>query len=388
MLDVGVQRALVRRERGVDRHVAVDRRDALEPLGGVGARGRARCRSKVSAPACAQTTSKPVGSGIRHAANARVALERGERRRGRRPPPRRPRRSTTSPCGAGRRAPRARAAPRRRRPSCRRCRARGRSRPRSRPTTARRAPTAREPGGDDVDVAVDRQPRPGRARAGHRDGERRAARRAAPPRPGGRGARAAPRGRARCSSASRPSAPASSPRRSSAARSSPVTLGTRTSAATSRASASASRRPSAASSVVGGSGRGELGRPRGHGRLLGGDPRLADAVRRSRARTRMPAASRMSVATPWPPADWPCVLDAPRRPRRARPAPPVTASTRNSRRRASSPVAALIARKIASTGPSPVNEPSTLLALGRAHRDGRVRRAARWRPRRRTTRSV
>ena len=41
------------------------------------------------------------------------------------------------------------------------------------------------------------------------------------------------------------------------------------------------------------------------------------------------------------------------------------------------PVAALIARKIASTGPSPVNEPVDLLAVGRADADGRVRRAAR-----------
>ena len=40
------------------------------------------------------------------------------------------------------------------------------------------------------------------------------------------------------------------------------------------------------------------------------------------------------------------------------------------------PVAALIARKIASTGPSPVKSPTHLLAVRRADRDARVRRAA------------
>src|SRR3954462_14799435 len=66
----------------------------------------------------------------------------------------------------------------------------------------------------------------------------------------------------------------------------------------------------------------------------------------------------MSVATPCPEAVRPpsssTTLVSP-----SASWPPVTASTRNSRRRASSPVAALIARKIASTGPSPVNEPVT-----------------------------
>src|SRR3954467_6111745 len=71
----------------------------------------------------------------------------------------------------------------------------------------------------------------------------------------------------------------------------------------------------------------------------------------------------MSVATPWPLADTPpsssTTLVSP-----SASWPPVTASTRNSRSRASLPVAALIARKIASTGPSPVNEPSTTSSSG------------------------
>ena len=75
------------------------------------------------------------------------------------------------------------------------------------------------------------------------------------------------------------------------------------------------------------------------------------------------AASMMSVDTPWPAADWPASSST----TLASPSaswPPVTASMRNSRSRASRLVAALIARKIASTGPSPVNEPSTVAPSG------------------------
>src|SRR5919199_3758191 len=77
----------------------------------------------------------------------------------------------------------------------------------------------------------------------------------------------------------------------------------------------------------------------------------------------IPAASRMSVATPWPPADCPRYSTTTETSPSAS-SPPVSASTRKSRRRASIPVAALIARKIASTGPSPVNEPSRSVPSG------------------------
>ena len=66
----------------------------------------------------------------------------------------------------------------------------------------------------------------------------------------------------------------------------------------------------------------------------------------------------MSVETPWPAADWPASSST----TLASPSaswPPVTESMRNSRSRASRLVAALIARKIASTGPSPVKSPRT-----------------------------
>ena len=64
----------------------------------------------------------------------------------------------------------------------------------------------------------------------------------------------------------------------------------------------------------------------------------------------------MSVETPWPePVTPPTSSTTEVSPSASW--PPVTASTRNSRSFASIPVAALIARKIASTGPSPVNEP-------------------------------
>ena len=66
----------------------------------------------------------------------------------------------------------------------------------------------------------------------------------------------------------------------------------------------------------------------------------------------VPAASMMSVATPWPEADWPSnsstTEDSP-----SASWPPVTASTRNTRSCASMPVAALIAAKTESIGPSP-----------------------------------
>ena len=93
--------------------------------------------------------------------------------------------------------------------------------------------------------------------------------------------------------------------------------------------------------------------------MTGGASAAARALRTALeiARTyAMPAASRMSVATPCPPADWPWYSTTTDTSPSAS-SPPVTASTRNSRNLASSPVAAFTARKIASTGPSPVNEP-------------------------------
>ena len=71
----------------------------------------------------------------------------------------------------------------------------------------------------------------------------------------------------------------------------------------------------------------------------------------------------MSVETPWPAADWPASSST----TLASPSaswPPVTESMRNSRRRASRLVAALMARKIASTGPSPVKSPRTTSSSG------------------------
>jgi hypothetical protein len=71
----------------------------------------------------------------------------------------------------------------------------------------------------------------------------------------------------------------------------------------------------------------------------------------------------MSVETPWPAADWPAssstTLASPRASW-----PPVTESMRNSRKRHSRLVAALMARKIASTGPSPVKSPRTSSSSG------------------------
>ena len=71
----------------------------------------------------------------------------------------------------------------------------------------------------------------------------------------------------------------------------------------------------------------------------------------------------MSVETPWPAADWPASSST----TLASPSaswPPVTESMRNSRSRASRLVAALMARKIASTGPSPVKSPRTTSSSG------------------------
>ena len=71
----------------------------------------------------------------------------------------------------------------------------------------------------------------------------------------------------------------------------------------------------------------------------------------------------MSVDTPWPDADWPATSST----TLASPSaswPAVTESIRNSRSRASRCVAVLIARKIASTGPSPVKLPSTTSPAG------------------------
>src|SRR5919106_1801336 len=64
----------------------------------------------------------------------------------------------------------------------------------------------------------------------------------------------------------------------------------------------------------------------------------------------------MSVETPWPAAEEPessRITDA----SPSASWPPVTASIRNSRRRASRRVAELMARKMASIGPSPVKSP-------------------------------
>ena len=74
----------------------------------------------------------------------------------------------------------------------------------------------------------------------------------------------------------------------------------------------------------------------------------------------------MSVATPWPEADWPSnsstTDDSP-----SASWPPVTASTRNTRSCASMPVAALIAAKTESIGPSPVPARGRGLAVGQRH---------------------
>ena len=71
----------------------------------------------------------------------------------------------------------------------------------------------------------------------------------------------------------------------------------------------------------------------------------------------------MSVETPWPDAVEPLssriTLASP-----SASWPPVIASIRNSLSRASTFVAALIARKIASIGPSPVKSPRTLSPAG------------------------
>ena len=261
------RRALVLGQRG-DGRAGSGRSPTRPPAGGRRARPTpCTTPENVIAPACAQTRSSPVGSGIRHAPKRVVALEGGERAQPavllggdgdehdvavRRAPAR---------------APPARAARRRRRPSCRRCRAPTRSPRRCAPTTGRRAtapcPRGRRRRGRRGPAAA----RPGPTRARSPPGP--TARPAAPPRPGGRGRRAARRGRGGAGRRAARAPRRSSARRSSTARSSPVTLGTWTSAAMSRASAAASTRPSAAASVTGG----ELARPCGDRRPDGGDLR-------------------------------------------------------------------------------------------------------------------
>ena len=66
-------------QRLVDGQVAVDGRRRPPTGARRGRRRRARRPSKVTAPACAQTTSKPVGSGIRHASKASSRSSAGER---------------------------------------------------------------------------------------------------------------------------------------------------------------------------------------------------------------------------------------------------------------------------------------------------------------------
>ena len=185
--DVGVDPPLVRvpARRGRAR----SGRSPSSPRAGArrAPRGRGRRTRKVSAPACAQTTSKPVGSGISAGVEGRVALERRERPEpavllggdalqhdlGRR---RGAARSAASACSAATTAPFMSTEPRP-------CSAAVLERARPRPV-----PPRRRPGPDDVDVAVERtaarRRRPGAWPSGP------TARRAAPPRPGGRGWRA------------------------------------------------------------------------------------------------------------------------------------------------------------------------------------------------------
>ena len=184
------------------------RRSGRSPSGPRAARAACAARPRtvprnVSAPACAQTTAKPVGSGIRQASKRRVALERRERAepavllRGDAAAAR-PRARPRPP----RAAPPARAAPRPRRPSCRPRRARARSRPSIAPD---HGPWRHGslPGRDDVDVAVQAEPRPARAPGSvTASAEQLVARRLLARVV--RDARAAPRGRARRARASRP----------------------------------------------------------------------------------------------------------------------------------------------------------------------------------------
>src|SRR3954468_21409465 len=233
--------------------------------------------SKVSAPACAQTTSKPVGSGIRQASKA---LSRSSAANvpsppsssdptatsttspwGARPP------SAASACSAAATAPFMSTVPRPYRPPSWIAPDHGEpwrhaSLPGGTtstwPQSARRGACVRAPG----TVSV----RPQSSARGASS-------------PGWSGCARSGARWWRWRSAPTPRAAAISASRSSAGRSSPVTLATSTSAPTSRAIAAASRRPSAASSSISPPlGRRELGRPRGHGRRLRREPRLAHAV--------------------------------------------------------------------------------------------------------------
>ena len=316
-----------------------------------------------------------------------VALERGERAEaavllGGRPPRARPRppRRRPAPPRPGRAA---RPPPR---PSCRRCRGRRASRPPARPTTAPWRHGTVPSGTTSMWPLTARRPRRACAADARRSGP--TARRAPPPRPGWSGCGAQRRevvlvqvgaqaerlgqlgrdARARRARRRSRSGPARArPRRAASARG--VDHGV----------ASSVRRLG----VLGGLGldaphgvgeRARVGDARrlddvGRHRLAGAGGALAQRARRAgrRARRRWPRARRRPTTSPS--ASW----------------PPVTASTRNSRRRASSPVAALMARKTASIGPSPVNAPWTTLARRAcARRPWRAAAGAR-RPRRRTT---
>ena len=193
--DVALTRALVRREREV--HA---RRSGRSPSGPRGARrrarrGRAPSPRKVSAPACAQTTSKPVGSGISAASKAAsrssaANVPRPPSSSERDAPAARPRASLAPVAQRGQRVQRGDHA----RPSCRPT-----PRPCSRPSST--APdhgpcaTARVPGPTTSTwplSAIRRGAPPGSVAVSAPQLVARA-----PPRPGGPGARAGRRGRAR-----------------------------------------------------------------------------------------------------------------------------------------------------------------------------------------------
>jgi hypothetical protein len=78
VLDAGVERPLVGGERGVDRQVAVDRRDALETVGRVGGDAAHGALERERAGLGADDV-EPRGLGDQAGGERAVALERGER---------------------------------------------------------------------------------------------------------------------------------------------------------------------------------------------------------------------------------------------------------------------------------------------------------------------
>ena len=143
VLDVAVERSLVRLDGEVDADVAVERRAAREPHARRARRGRGTVRAEGQRAGLRADDLEAGRLGDQARVEGGVALERGERAepavllRG-------DRQQHDLRALARRAARPARAAPRRPRPSCRPRRGRGRSRPRSRPTTGRGA-TARCP---------------------------------------------------------------------------------------------------------------------------------------------------------------------------------------------------------------------------------------------------